>query len=407
VSRALKVAVIALAFVSGCSHAPRFVPNSVLIPEVTLLDPSEVAGLNAALPLTLDSIITTAIADGASPGAALAVGRNGRLAYRRGYGRLDWDASSAAVTDSTLYDLASLTKVIATTTAAMILEENGALDLDRTVASYLPQFNAPDKSTITIRELLTHRGGMEAFSDLWRTNRGREQYLAQLNARPLAYPPGTKSIYSDWDMILLQLVIERLTGSTLDAFVERHVFAPLHMTDTRFLPAAELRPRIAPTEVDTLRGGLLRGIVHDENAWALGGVSGNAGLFSTARDLSVFAQMMLNGGEYNGTRILKSTTIARWTARQGKESSRALGWDTPSPGSSAGRYFSPRSFGHTGFTGTSIWIDPEKQLYVILLTNRVDPTRANQKHIPLRRAVADAVQQAVFGAPLVDWESKQ
>jgi CubicO group peptidase (beta-lactamase class C family) len=407
VSRGSRLAAFALAFAVACTPAPMFGPHSVIIPNARLLTPLEVAGFKATLPATLDSIITAAISEGASPGAAIAVGRNGQTVFLRGYGKLDWDPSSAVVTDSTMYDLASLTKVNATTTAAMILEENGTLDLDRTVASYLPEFNAPDKAAITVRELLTHRGGMEAFSDLWRTNRGREQYLKQLNARPLAYAPGTKSIYSDWDMILLQLVLERLTGSTLDAFVEQHLFTPLHMTDTRFLPPAELRPRIAPTEVDTLRGGLLRGIVHDENAWALGGVSGNAGLFSTARDLGVFAQMMLNGGEYNGVRILKSTTIARWTARQGRESSRALGWDTPSAGSSAGRYFSPRSFGHTGFTGTSIWIDPEKQLYVILLTNRVDPTRANQKHIPLRRAVADAVQQAVLGAPVVDWESKQ
>ena len=365
------------------------------------------AGLDPLLVPTLDSIVTAAIADGAAPGAAIAVGRNGRLAYLRGYGRLDWDSSSAAVSDSSIYDVASLTKVVATITSLMLLEEAGRLDIDRTVASYLPGLNAAEKSGITIRQLLTHRGGFEAFAPLWRTFHGREEFLRQINARPLTSVPGTKTVYSDWDFILLGLVVERITGTTLDAFVDQRVFKPLRMNDTRFLPPAGLKPRIAPTEIDSTRGGLLRGIVHDENAWALGGVSGHAGLFSTAADLAVFAQMMLNGGEYNGVRLLKPTTVARWTARQGKESSRALGWDSPSGGSSAGHYFSPRSFGHTGFTGTSIWIDPEKQLFVILLTNRVNPTRDNQKQVPLRRAVADAVQRAVIGAPLVDWESRQ
>jgi len=366
------------------------------------------AGLDPQLAPKLDSIITAAIAEGASPGAAIALGRNGRLAYQRGYGRLDWnDPQSADVTEHTLYDMASLTKVIATTTAAMLLEESGQLDIERTVVSYLPEFNAPDKASITVRQLLTHRGGLEAFAALYKTFRGREQYLQQINLRPLTNPPGTKTVYSDWDMILLQLVMERISGTTLDAFVAQRVFQPLGMTDTRFTPSADLKPRIAPTEIDSTRGGLLRGIVHDENAWALGGVSGHAGLFSSAADLAIFAQMMLYGGEYNGVRLLKPATVARWTARQGKESSRALGWDSPSGGSSAGHYFSSRSFGHTGFTGTSLWIDPEKQLFVILLTNRVNPTRDNVKHVPLRRAVADAVQLAVVGAPLIDWEARQ
>jgi CubicO group peptidase (beta-lactamase class C family) len=365
------------------------------------------AGFDPQLAPALDSIVTAAIADKASPGAALAIGRNGVVGYMRAYGALDWDPASAAVTDSSLYDMASLTKVIATTTAAMMLEESGKLDIDRTVASYLPEFDAPDKAHITVRQLLTHRGGMEAFSDLWRTNHGRAEYLRALNARPLAYQPGSKMIYSDWDMVLMQFVIERLAGTTLDVFVDERLFKPLGMRDSHFNPSQDLLPRIAPTENEAFRGGLIRGVVHDENAWSLGGVSGNAGLFSSARDLAIFCQMMLNGGELNGVRVLKPATIARWTARQDPGSSRALGWDTPSPQSSAGHYFSPRSFGHTGFTGTSIWVDPEKQLYVVLLTNRVNPTRQNQKQVPLRRAVADAAQLAVRGAPIVNWESKQ
>ena len=402
-----KKVLFAVWLLSGCVPATAAItPARRALPQA-MIDSFSAAGLRPELMLQLDSIITAAIADGASPGASIAIGRNGHIAYLRGYGRLDWDPSSAPVDDSSMYDMASLTKVIATTTASMILEESGKLDINRTVASYLPEFDAPDKAQITIRQLLTHQGGMEAYSDLWKTNHGRAEYLRALNLRPLAYAPGTKTIYSDWDMVLMQLVIERLSGTTLDAFVDERVFKPLGMVDSHFNPSHDLLPRIAPTENEAFRGGLIRGVVHDENAWSLGGVSGNAGLFSSARDLARFCQMMLNGGELNGAQILKPATIARWTARQDPGSSRALGWDTPSGQSSAGHYSSPRSFGHTGFTGTSIWVDPEKQLYIVLLTNRVDPTRKNQKQIPLRRAVADAVQQAVVGAPIVNWESRQ
>jgi CubicO group peptidase (beta-lactamase class C family) len=205
-------------------------------------------------------------------------------------------------------------------------------------------------------------------------------------------------------MIVLQLVLERISGKTLDALAAERIFGPLGMHDTMFNPPESLKPRIAPTEIQEFRGGQVWGVVHDENAWALGGVAGHAGLFSSARDLGVFVQMLLNGGEYKGVRILRPETIARWTARQLKDQSRALGWDTPSSPSSAGRYFSMRSFGHTGFTGTSIWADPEKQLFVVLLTNRVDPSRDNTKVGPLRRTVADAVQRAVLDAPLRLWE---
>ncbi len=397
---------LALVFLSAC------VPVGGSVRPVRRSIPPEMirsftdAGLDPELMLRLDSIVTSAIADGAAPGASIAIGRNDHLAYLRGYGRLDWDSSTGMVDDSSIYDMASLTKVVATTTALMILEERGKLDVNRTVVSYLPELNDTAKTQITIRQLLTHRGGFEAFAALWKTLRGREQFLATINSRPLANPPGTKTIYSDWDFILLGLVVERITGTTLDTFVQDSVFKPLGMTDTRFLPPQEWKQRIAWTEVDGLRGHI-HGDVHDPNAFAMGGVAGHAGLFSSARDLSVFAQMMLNGGEINGVHLLRPTTIARWTARQGPESSRALGWDTPSMNSSAGHYFSPRSFGHTGYTGTSIWVDPEEQLYVILFTNRVDPTSANQKQAPLRRAVADAVRQAVTGAPIVNWEAKQ
>lgn len=363
--------------------------------------------MHATLPMQLDSILTAAIADSAASGIAVAVGRYGRLVHLKGYGRTDWPQNATSVGEHTIWDLASLTKVVATTSVAMRLEQDSVLDLDRTVASYLPEFSDSAKAAITVRMLLTHTGGLEAGAPLHRQFRGREQYLQQINERPLRYAPGTRTVYSDWDLILLQLVIERVMGKPLDVVADEQVFRPLGMRDTRYRPDAALRPRIAATEMAADRGGQIWGDVHDPNAWALGGVAGHAGLFSTLQDLSVFAQMLLNGGEYNGIRLLKPATIARWTAPQVRGSSRALGWDTPSGKSSAGRFFGPRSFGHTGYTGTSLWLDPERGVFVVLLTNRVNPTSANEKHIPLRRDVADAVQAAILDAPLVDWEARR
>lgn len=376
-------------------------------------------GMTATLPATLDSIIEAALEQGAAPGAAVAVGRYGRLVHIGAYGRIDDQAGTPAVTDSTLFDLASLTKVIGTTTAAMILEEEGRLDLDRPIHDYLPELDAPDKADITVRQILTHSGGFIAGAPLWRDAHDQAGFLHIMNERTLAYTPGDSSIYSDWDLILTGMIVERLTGQRLDTFLEQRVWGPLGMRDTGFNPLARVplpdgiectaawQPghpllwRIAATENDTVyRHFQIHGIVHDENACALAGVAGHAGLFSSARDLAIFAQMMLNGGEYNGIRILQPQTIARWTAPQNGFSSRALGWDTPAPGSSAGDFFSARAFGHTGFTGTSIWVDPARGLFVVLLTNRVNPTRANSLHVPLRRAVADAAQRAILDAPL-------
>jgi len=368
--------------------------------------------MDSTFPSRLDSIVEVGLAEGAAPGAAVAVGRYGRLVYIKGYGTLDYDATSPAVTPRTIYDLASLTKVVATTTSAMILEETGKLELDKPVAFYVPELNAPDKAGITVRMLLTHSGGLEAYAPLYSAAngslRGRAEYLSAINERPLQYEPGTQTVYSDWDMVLMQAVIERITGMSLDQYADGHIFRQLGMIDTRFRPDtndAELRARIAPTTEDSLRGGRLRGTVHDANAWALGGVSGHAGLFSTARDLAIFAQFLLDGGTFDQVRILAPQTIARWTARQNVVGSRALGWDTPTPGSSAGKYFSPRSFGHTGYTGTSMWIDPEKGLFVVLLMNRVTLRGEATRHAQLRRDVADAVERAVLNAPLVDWEA--
>ena len=413
------------AVIAGCTSTPANQP-AVQLPPVTLEMPAEqvTAGMAPDLGARLDSIISAALAQGAAPGAAVAVGRWDKVIHLRSYGRIDAPLNAASVTDSTLFDLASLTKVIATTTAAMILEDEGKLDLDAPVRTYLPELDAPDKASITTRMMLTHIGGFEAFAPLWRDARGRTAYLRQINTRKLAYAPGDSTIYSDWDFILAGLVIERITGMTLDRFLAERVWQPLGMRDTGYNPllsasiAADsactatfranhpMLARIAKTEMDTAYRRIhVHGMVHDENACALGGVSGHAGLFSSARDLAVFAQMLLAGGRYNGASLVQATTLARWTARQSRSSSRAIGWDTPAARSSAGRYFSPRSFGHTGFTGTSIWVDPERGLYVVLLTNRVNPTRSNMRHEALRRDIADAVQSAVTDAPLIQWRT--
>ena len=402
---AVAFALLAYATIAPAQPAAQSPPVTVAAsPTLVRARPSE-AGFSDALIPRLDSIITAAIADSATPGATVAVGRRGRLVLLKGYGRTDWAPRAPAASDSTMYDMASLTKVVSATTAAMILEEEGTLDVDRTVASYLPEYDVPDKRAITVRMLLTHTSGIRSYHPLWKDAKGREAYFAGMIKYPLLHDPGRQALYTDWNMVLLQFIIERITNQTLDQFMEARVFGPLGMRDTRYNPPAALKPRIAPTEVEDFRGGHVWGVVHDETAWVLGGVSGNAGLFSSARDLAVFMQMLLNGGTYGTATIVRPTTVARWTARQRPDASRALGWDTPSRNSSAGRFFSLRSFGHTGFTGTSAWVDPERELFVVLLTNRVNPTRNNQKIGPLRRAVADAVQQSVVDAPLRDWES--
>ncbi|MFN2564683.1 MAG: serine hydrolase domain-containing protein [Gemmatimonadaceae bacterium] len=366
-------------------------------------------GMDRSLTARLDSVIAAALADGFAPGAVLAVGRHGRLVHMKAYGFTDWGPGGVQTETSTIYDVASLTKVVVTTTAAMMLEEQGRLDLDEQVSTFLPEFvnGEAAKASITVRMVLTHRGGLEAYAPLYREFRGREEYLRQIAQRPLKALPGTETIYSDWDMIVLQLLIERITGQPLDAFASERIFHPLGLRETMFRPDTTnvaLRRRIAPTAIDSTRGGLLWGVVHDGNAWGMGGVAGHAGLFSSARDLAVFAQMLLNGGTYDGVRLLSPATIARWTAPQDAGSSRALGWDTPAAESSAGDYFSPRSFGHTGFTGPMIWIDPEKGLFVVLVANRVSSRGVSQLHTTVRRAISDVVQAAVVDAPLVRWE---
>jgi beta-glucosidase-like glycosyl hydrolase/CubicO group peptidase (beta-lactamase class C family) len=359
------------------------------------------------------TVIENAVADKAFPGATLAVGYRGRVAIHA-FGNLSYEGNAPAVDVRTMYDIASLTKVVVTTTLAAKLVEGDfpvPLDLDAKVERYLPEWvasaNGQDlewRHKVTVRHLLTHTAGLPPFKEYWRTSKSKQETVSRIFAEALDYEPGTKEVYSDLGIILMAEIIERLTGRTLDDLAKAHIFSPLGMKDTMYRPAKNLWPGIAPTEFDrNLRHRLVQGEVHDENAFTMGGVSGHAGVFSTAPDLAAFCQMLLNGGVYRHHRVLKRATIAQFTEPQPlSNGTRTLGWVVPTEGSSSGHYFSAHSFGHTGFTGTSIWIDPDRQLFVVLLTNRVNPTRENQKIAQVRPALHDAVMQALgLATPVV------
>ena len=330
--------------------------------------PAEV-GMDGDRLARIDRAVKQGLAAGGFPGAAVVVGRNGAIVWERGYGAAEWGFGLPAVNArATMYDLASITKAVATSAAAMVLYDRGKLKLDAPVSRYLPEYRRGDKARVTVRDLLTHRSGLPAGRDLRKARSVREARRLVLEA-PLVAPPGVRTEYSDVGADVLGFVVEKIAGERLDQFVTRTVYRRLGLRNTVFLPARDRRSRIAPTEKNPPRGYPLRGEVHDENAYKLGGVAGHAGLFGTASDLSIFAQMMLNGGTYNGVRIVSDTTVARFTERTA--GSRALGWDTCSGGGSCGFYIGPRAFGHTGYTGTSIWIDPESRMFVIVLSNWV------------------------------------
>ena len=346
--------------------------------------------------------------DSAFPGAVIAVGRRDSVLLLTAVGHYGAD-DPRPVTPETIYDLASLTKVIGLTTAAMMLVDVGRLDLDAPVRRYVPAFQGPDKEHVTIRHLLTHSSGLPAWRALYAETKTRDDALALVDTTPLLRQPGDTFVYSDLGAIVLTQAVEAITGQRLNDFLDARLFGPLGMMSTRFLPPASWREHIAPTENDTVfRHRLLRGEVHDENAGRLGGVSGHAGLFSSAGDLSTFAMWLLKSRrtpeDAEGRRAtsgdsgrLPASVVRQFTTRQNipPGSSRALGWDTPSENSSAGTKMGPNAYGHTGFTGTSIWFDPDRDLFIILLTNRVNPTRANTKILQVRRRVADLVNDAL------------
>jgi len=360
-------------------------------------------------------VIEKAIAEKAFPGATLAVGFRGKISVHA-FGKLGYAADAPVTAPTTMYDIASLTKVVATTTLVAKLAEGDfpvPLDLDAKVERYLPEWgsgpNVEWRGKVTVRHLLTHTSGLPAFKEYWRTSKSKSNTLARIFAEPLEYEPGTKEIYSDLGIILMAEIVERLTGRKLDELAKNDIFVPLGMKGTMYRPPKRLWPGIAPTEIDTqLRRRLVQGEVHDENAFAMGGVSGHAGIFSTAPDLAAFCQMLLNGGVYGHQRILRRATVAQFTTpQQLSGGTRTLGWAVPTEGGSSGHYFSAHSFGHTGFTGTSIWIDPDGQIFVVLLTNRVNPTRENTKIQQVRPALHDAVMQALGLATAAATKSSQ
>jgi len=349
-------------------------------------------------------VLDQAVADHAFPGGVLAVGYKDDLIVHE-FGRQTYDAKSPAVNVDTIYDAASLTKPVVTTTLVAMQVEAGRIGLDLPMARFLPEWNdGPNldwRKTVTVRNLLTHSSGLPAHKDYFLTLHSKREFIAAICREPLEYAPGTKTVYSDLGFILLGEILERATGKTVDQLAHEQIFAPLDMADTTFNPPKNILSRIAPTENDTVfRKRLVEGEVHDENAFAMGGVAGHAGLFSTAGDLAAFCQMLLNGGIYGHHRLMTRATVSQFTAPQAVAgNARTLGWMTPTPNSSSGRYFSPRTYGHLGFTGTSIWIDPDRQLFVILLTNRVYPTRENDKIAAVRPAVHDAVIESLGLAP--------
>lgn len=358
-------------------------------------------GMSAERLAAIDRVVQRGVTAGGYPGASVVVGRRGFSVFQKGFGHLGWTSDSPRVLpDQTIYDLASLTKVVGTTTAAMILYDEGRLDLNAPVSQYIPAFSGGMKDSVTIRELLTHHSGLPAGLNLWRLTRSPSEAKNAVLATQLICRPGQCFLYSDLGADVMGFVIEAITGQGLDTFLHERVFQPLGMNDTNFRPADSLQYRIAPTEVTPPRGYPLRGEVHDENAYALGGVAGHAGLFSSASDLAVFAQMLLNKGEINGVRLISDSTISLFTRRTA--GTRALGWDTADGEGSSGSFLSERAFGHTGYTGTSMWIDPDREMFVILLTNRVHAARARRPSkviADVRADLADAAAVAVMDDP--------
>ena len=374
--------------------------------------PASVAVSSARL-AQLDAVIDAEIAQHHLPGAVVLVGRKGRIIWNKSYGSRAVEPAREPMTVDTIFDLASLTKIVATATSILILVERGKVRLAAPVSTYIPELKGEGRETITIEQLLTHRSGYAPDFDLRERWSGYDEAIKRLIKEPLRNPPGTRFVYSDIGFITLGEVVKRVSGLPLDQFAKQNIFQPLGMHDTGFLPAASLRARIAPTE--KRRGQLsylgdtptnlgaegdvwLRGQVHDPTAYRMNGVAGHAGLFSTAKDLAIYCQMILNGGSYGSVRLLSPLSVAEMTRPRlvtNNGGTRGLGWDiNTSFSSNRGELFPLGSFGHTGFTGTSIWIDPATEMFVIFLSNRVHPDGKGDVG-PLRGRVATIVAGAI------------
>jgi CubicO group peptidase (beta-lactamase class C family) len=362
------------------------------------------AGLARELRDSAARVLKGARKDRAFPGAYVVIGDSRGVLAEGSVGHLDWRRSSKP-NAHTLWDLASLTKVIGTTSAMMQLVEQGRVNIDTTVQAYLPDWTGPNQELVTVRHLLTHRSGLPSFKPYDTLTHDPDSLASLLYHTGLQRMPGERMVYSDIGALVMGRIIERVSGERLDQYLAGHVFTQLGMYETMFRPSPYLFDRIAPTEVDTLRGGLVRGRVHDERAYYMSGIAAHAGLFSSAFDLERFATMMLNTGTLDSARVFAPATITRFTVFEDSMShNRALGWQKPMRRSMAdstlsspwaGHFMSSEAYGHTGFTGTSIAIDPTLDLYIILLSNRVNPTRANTKIGGVRNRLADAVVTAV------------
>lgn len=340
------------------------------------------------------AILNGAAASRAFPGAALSVTYRGETVALKAVGRFTYDADSPKVEPTTIYDIASVTKVVATTTAAMILYDQGSLDLNAKVADFFPEFGTEaGKKRVTVHMLLAHSSGLPAYEKLFERAKTRNELIRLALETPLASPPLARAEYSDIGFIILGEILSKLARDPLDRFCTEQIFKPLRMSFTGYHPREDWRPHIVPTVDGDFRGRIIQGEVHDENAWVMGGVAGHAGVFSNVNDLAQFALCMLR----LGSPIVKASTFNLFTRRETmpEGTSRTLGWDTPSLPSQSGQYFSQRSFGHLGYTGTSLWCDPVRQLSVTLLTNRVWPDRSSQAIKYVRPKFHDAIVEAL------------
>ncbi len=348
------------------------------------------------------AFIKKAISEKAFPGAVFLVARNGVIVAHEAFGEavsIPAELSKPMKLD-TIFDTGSVTKPVATATSLMILLEKGKVLLDDPVNFYIPEYTGDGKEKTTLRNLLTHTAGITDPIQLFKRCKTREDFLREICWMKLGCPPGSRVIYSCLGFILLAFIIEKVAGESLASFSRREIFSPLSMKDTLFTPPEKLRDRIAATERCSWRGRIIIGEVHDENAFGMGGVSGNAGLFSTAQDLAIFGQAFLNMGAYGHKRILSSATVELMTKNHtvGLEEPRGLGWALKSEkGPQAGELLSPLTFGHTGFPGVSLWVDPANKLITILMTNRVHPTRENEAILRVRPLFHNIIASSITG----------
>jgi CubicO group peptidase (beta-lactamase class C family) len=339
-------------------------------------------------------IVQRGVEERAFPAAVVEVGTTAGVRWREAFGRLDSDPESAPAQEDTVFDLASLTKVLSTTNLVMRFVERGSLTLQQPVGKWISAWRGRDREGVTLRSLLTHSSGLTAWLPFYRDHTGRQEFEHAICSLPLEYAPDTQSIYSDLGFMLLGFILEDAGGQSIASQGEQ-LLSELTAAPLMFNPPAALRPGIAPTENDPWRGRRLVGEVHDENCWALGGAAGHAGLFGTAQAVGDVARAVLGSLEGTDERLASADTTRQFVRRfSSTTGSRALGWDTMLPTSSCGRKISATAFGHTGFTGTTLWIDPERKGYVVFLTNRVNPSRENSAIQKIRPALHDAIFSA-------------